>query len=126
MPIETELLTDDPIILTTIYGDFTAADAREIFRFTANILDDYEGTIYRIHDIRAADMTFPSVIGVIQEARKLEAGSSLDERVQMVMVGYSGMFDIARAAYTQSGKNIPVFDTVQTAIKGIQIGMLGK
>lgn len=89
MPIETELITDDPIILSTIYGDFIAEDAREIFRFTAEILKDYEGTIFRIHDIRAADMTFPSVISIIQEARKLEAGSSLDERVQMVMVGYS-------------------------------------
>lgn len=126
MPVEIEMVTEDPIMVVTVYGNFNVEDAREISRFTAQVLAEHEGTIYRIHDIRAADMTFPGIMAIIKEARKRETGSSLDKRVQMLIVGRSGMFDIARAAYTRAGKNVPVFSSVQTAIQGIQVGLLGK
>lgn len=126
MPIQIEIVTEDPIILVTVYGEFTAEDARDISLNTASVLHEYGRKIYRIHDIRAADMSFPNILAVIREARKGEFVGSLDERVQMLVVGRNPMFDLARSSYENSGRSVPVFDCVHDAIEAINLGMLRK
>ena len=127
MAVILEQLTDDPIFLAQFQGDFGLQDVMKAYAFTESILANYpHQMVYGIHDIRETTITFPVIMDVIKERNLQVAGSHISEYLQVVYVGRSNMIDIVRDALMKYNKTIPVFDTMDAALKAINIGLLGK
>ena len=127
MSVTLKQLTEDPILLAEYIGEFTLQDMLDTYEFTAEVMDNYPDTmIYRVHDIRQAELSFPVMMQVIKESNLTMRGSNIDEHVQVIFVGRSNLTDIVRDAMVKHGKTMPTFETLEAALDGINLGLIGK
>ena len=127
MAVTIDILSDDPIVLVTFSTDITQADAHAVRQHAVTLMQDHAGTIYQVYDVREATIDFATMMDIITEARRNQAGGLLDPSLQIVIVGRNAMIDIARDTVNKElNRSIPVFNTVEAAIEAINIGMLGK
>ena len=87
MPVKIEPVTDEPIIVVTFEGHIDLETLRNMFVETAVIFAKFEGSVYRIADIRTADTDFVDIIKMIKAIRDGLPASSIDPRVHGIFVG---------------------------------------
>lgn len=126
MAVTLEKLEGEPIVIATYTQTMTLEDVKAAYTFTEPYLDEIEGTIYRINDVQQVKIDFPMVTNIIKDSTQQLPASTQSERVQPVFVGRSNMIDIVRDAMAKFGKSLPVFESIDKALEGIRLGMMGR
>lgn len=113
-------LPDEPIIIATYTKGQPPAEAiEEVIQYTAQLLDEVEGVIYRIEDLTEADMTFGDAVQVMGAVTKNRPGSARDPRVKTLLVGAGTLLDLSAKAFQQTqygGLQVPLYSSVEEAL----------
>ena len=109
-----------PIIIATYSEPFSPSeDVIQTNRLVAEALDNIEGAVYLINDIRQVDLTFSRVVQTMASAFRDD--TTLEpSRIHGIAVGASGMLKlfVDSAKQFQYGNiDIAMFDTAEEAIE---------
>lgn len=119
MPITVERLPNEPIIIATMTGKITADCIRDMYRFSAPIVDEIGGPVFRITDARVAESTFSDVVFILAEVAQEMPGSAKDPRVTPVLVGSNEWAKLVASSVGQQqyGKlNVPLYEEMDEAL----------
>ncbi len=125
MPVSIQQLQPHPVVLVTIDGPFNAAMADAAFRDVAEVTRNIDGTVYRVTDFRAMEVTFTDMVQIVKALMGGAAGSPSDPRIQNLFVGTGPMVTMARESLANRGVEVPLFATVEDALEAVEIGFLG-
>ncbi len=118
MPVKIEPVPNEPIVVVTFEGHIDLETVRNMFVETAAIFAKFEGGVYRIADIRAADTDFVDIVKMIKAIRDGLPASSIDPRMHGIFVGqkqFARMY--ADFVKQMGGAPIPIFATMEDALE---------
>lgn len=119
MPVQVELLPDEPIVIAVLWGDLTVEDIRSVFAQSAELVRNRRPPIYRILDLRSINVSLNEIIEVLTEGLRNIPGSSADARFKDSLVGSEGMpklyVDFMRKK-TGSRLLLPMYTSFDTAL----------
>ena len=119
MAYEIEKIDGEPIIVVTYKEPYSPnEDVIQTNRLVAKYLDDIEGPVYLINDIRQVRLSFTSMVQTMAAAFRDETTLEAD-RIKGVAVGAGRMLKmmVDSAKQMQFGNvNIDMFDTPEEAI----------
>lgn len=119
MSIYVERLPNEPIIIATLSGDLTSDIVQQMFDESSTLMEEIEGKVYRITDIRLTEISFPDLVQVLGRSAHRQPGSPSDPRICGVLVGTHGWsrFFTESLQQEQYGQlNIPIFDDFDAAL----------
>lgn len=126
MPVTVRRIPNEPILVAVLTGLVDVPIMEELFRRSAELMQEFDGPVYRITDVREADSNFAEMMGVIQGASKGQPGSTTDPRVHAVFVGNNQWVQMIRTALHLKqfgGLNLPMFLTEEDALDYIRLEM---
>ena len=120
MPIETQPIDDENIIIIKISDPFKMAETiPELSDILQTKLDSTDGTLYYISDICDATINFADLVSGMGLVFKGGLESFSDSRLHMIVVSESSLVKMGSKAAQQTqygGVNIKVFATVDDAL----------
>jgi hypothetical protein len=127
MAVKIEMRLNEPIIILTYVGKSDVADIQKAFAQTVRYIDQMNGRkVYRISDIRQAEVDFTDILDLIRFVTENSSGSSVDPRTESMFVGDSKLLRIYSEVLRQNGYNvdgIPFFDTMEKALDYVRVKM---
>jgi hypothetical protein len=123
MAFELKKLEGEPIVIATYKEPYDPKeDVVGTNRMVAEVLEEFEGDIYFINDIRQVKLTFPRVVQTMAAAFR-DSTTLAPDRVHGIAVGAGNMLKlfVDSAKQIQYGKiDIELFDTTEEAIAFIR------
>lgn len=123
MAVKVERLPNEPVIVVTLSGDLNAQIVQDMFDKSAQFMDEIDGRVYRITDIRATEISFPDLVQVLSRSTSGQPGSSSDPRICGVLVGthgWSRFFSESLQQAQYGHLNIPIFEAIDDAMAYIR------
>lgn len=124
MPINIELLANEPIIIATFEGDITVDDVIFSFTETDRLINEHNlpTPVYRISDYGNINTSFSNVINAVKAAvRRDIPGSVADERINGMLVGRNTWTRMGRDLLAIRGKKqMKLFYSVDSALQHIR------
>lgn len=128
MAVKIEMRLNEPIIILTYIGKSGLADIQKAFAQTIKYIEQMNGRkVYRISDIRQAEVDFTDILDLIRLVTEDREGSSVDPRTDSMFVGDSKLLRIYSEVLRQNGYNvegIPFFDTMEAALDYVREKMI--
>ena len=124
MPVKIEPVPDEPIVIVTFEGHIDLDTVRKVFIETGVLFAKFEGDVYRIADIRAAETDFVDIVKMIKAIREGLPASSIDPRIQGIFVGQNQFARMYADFMKQmGGAPIPIFVTMEDALEYAHLQM---
>jgi hypothetical protein len=129
MPVQIEMHLNEPIIILTYTGKNDLEDVQKAFAQTVKYIEQQSPRkVYRISDIRQAEIDFTDILDLIRLVMQNSDGTSADPRTESMFVGDSHLLKIYTEVLRQNGYNpdgIPFFDTIEAAFEYVRGKMKG-
>ena len=124
MPIKTEKLDNQPIIIATYIGHVTAGDVEQMYTETANLLAGTTGKYYRINDVQDSDTTFPEFVKISSSITEDGPYRTGDPNLQAIFVGTNQWIkNVNNLTKKQKNLTLLTFRTFQKAMEYIENDM---
>ena len=124
MPVKIEPVADEPIVVVTFEGHIDLDTVRKVFIETDVLFAKFEGDVYRIGDIRAAETDFVDIVKMIKAIREGLPASSIDPRMHGIFVGQNQFARMYADFMKQmGGAPIPIFVTMEDALEYAHLQM---
>ena len=121
MPATVTRLPDEPILVATLTGKFTAEDAMEVFRRSTELINDEDGIIYRITDAREADSTLPEMMQTVKVAAAQSGATTGDPRINVILVGKTTWLNFMRNNMQTRGVELGLVTDFDLALETARI-----
>lgn len=120
MPVTVQQLPDEPILMTTLFGQATYEDYLTMYAEIQKFREGNTGIMYRITDTtQVNEVAFAQVIETLKIASKGTVGSATDPNMRVVYVANRPTVLFGLNAMRQQqfgGIEIPVFKTLEDAL----------
>lgn len=120
MAVEFSRITNQPIIVVKFLPPFDPVkDLPEATKYSATILNQIKGQLYRIEDMSGVDIDFSNLVMAMAKATEKIPGSMSDSRIEGILVSGQELFELAANAMSQAQygeKKMTLFATVDEAI----------
>lgn len=117
MPTTIDVLSAEPIMTVTIHGYVTAEEIEEINDISVEFLEYCEDHLYRITDVRNADLSCEDMMHILFSSRKY-LSSGINPGVTLVFVGQNSWSQLAQDILSKEHfgiEEVPTFDTLEGA-----------
>lgn len=118
----------EPVIITTLCDDFDPQRHYSLLWQTlGELLDGKPGPIYRIIDLRQANLTFSAlVMGLAEETRSGHPGSASDPRMRGIIVATQELAELIARSFQQEhyggrAAPVPLFGTLDEALAYVRL-----
>jgi hypothetical protein len=120
MKFNVERLSNEPILIVTIYKDYVVGrDSAEIVQTVDSKIGKEESGLYSIYDLRDMKMTFGELVLALSNQSQRAPGAMADPRTQAVIVGSSELVRFGAEAFKQEqygNLKFPLFETLDEAL----------
>lgn len=127
MPVTLERLPELPVIVVTYHGKVDLPVVQEMYARFAELMQDIDGTVYRITDARHIESSFDEFMKILNEMNRQFPGSVKDSRVKLIFVGNGPWVRFIRDAMQNERFghiSIPAFDTLEEAVECARIQLV--
>ena len=117
MPVTTEKLHDQPIIVSRLQGRFSAREADVLLHQCVDMADGIDGPVYHITDLTDAEISLLDMPVVVNTLRAEVPGSTADPRFINVFIGNARTSRLYADIFRkQISDGLPFFTDVDSAL----------
>ena len=121
-----QLLSTEPIVISTYTGLVTVADVQQASVELAQMLDNTADKLYVVVDLLTIDSSFAEVMKIIAQQSQGAAGTTTDPRIGAIaLVGTNVMAKLYSQAMEKrhEGVRIPMYTRVKDALAAVRMLM---
>jgi hypothetical protein len=119
-----QLLSTEPIVVSTYTGNVVVEDVRQGSGELAKIMATLPDKVYVVVDVRDITSSFAEVLKIIAEQSKGDIGTTTDPRLGLlVLVGTNSMAKLYSQAMEKrnSGVHIPMYTRMEDALAAVRM-----
>jgi hypothetical protein len=119
-----QMLSTEPIVISTYRGLVTVADVQQAAVELAQMLDNAPSQLYIVVDLLDIDSSFAEVMKIIAQQSQGEAGTTTDPRIgALALVGTNVMAKLYSQAMEKrhEGVRIPMYTRVSDALAAVRM-----
>lgn len=123
MPVLIQQVGDKPVLLATFSGQLKHGDIWSAIQAGIVLVEETGQMVYHISDFRECNATFMDIMQIMKgQQEHREELKAYGQQMQVIFVSVSGHMTMARdVTQSRNQYNIPVFDTVEMALKYVEL-----